>query len=232
MQDTAKPLRALESAIRALLTLVTAIILVVSPLYLYVTSAFVELQYRLPYVASSARFELPERERLSDTLIAYLRHSASEQDMATLLTDADQIAMRPSEVSHMVDVRQVMDGFYLTHIVALIVLAVLVLLAIRSKALRALAQGLASGVWVTLGLMATILVAVVIDFDAFFTVFHQMFFNADTWLFYLEDTLIQLYPLGFWIGAVTWVVLTIVLEGVLLLWLARRVGGRAEAAGD
>jgi len=224
--------KALAAVTRALLLICVPIILIVSPLYLYVTSAFVELQYRLPYVSESTRFELPERERLSDTLIGYLRHSASETDMATLQTSDGQVAMRPAEVSHMVDVRDVMDSFFAAHLVALVVLAGLVALVLRLGLERPLADGLAAGVWMVLGLMGTILVAVIVDFDGFFTLFHKLFFVDDTWLFYFEDTLIQLYPLGFWIGAVTWVALTIVAEGVLILWLAGRIRRHAERASD
>lgn len=223
---------ALAAVTRAMLVICVPIILIVSPLYLYVTSAFVEMQYQLPYVNESTRFDLPERERLSDTLIGYLRHSASENDMATLLTDDGQLAMRPAEVSHMADVRDVMDGFFTAHLVALVVLAGLVTLALHLGLERPLADGLSAGVWLVLGLMGTILVAVIVDFDGFFTLFHKLFFVDDTWLFYIEDTLIQLYPLGFWIGAVTWVALTIVVEGVLVLSLAGRMRRHAERSVD
>jgi len=223
---------ALAAATRALLILCVPVILIVSPLYLYVTSAFVELQYRLPYVSDSTRFDRPERERLSDTLIGYLRHDATENEMAALQTDRGHVAMRTAEVSHMVDVRGVMDGFFSAHLVALIVLAGLVVLALRFDLERLLADGLSSGVWLVLGLMATILVAVIVDFDGFFTLFHKLFFVDDTWLFYYEDTLIQLYPLGFWVGAVSWVTLTIVAESVLVLLLAGRMRRHSERSSD
>jgi len=232
MTQSTPPRTALAAVTRALLVVCVPIILIVSPLYLYVTSAFVGMQYRLPYVSESTRFDLPERERLSDTLIGYLRHTASENDMATLLTDSGRVAMRSAEVSHMVDVRGVMDDFFTAHLVALLVLAGLVTLAPRLGLERPLADGLSAGVWIVLGLMGTILVAVIVDFDGFFTLFHKLFFVDDTWLFYIEDTLIHLYPLGFWVGAVTWVALTIVVEGVLVLWLAGRMRRHVERPVD
>ena len=40
-----------------------------------------------------------------------------------------------------------------------------------------------------------------VSFDQFFTLFHALFFEGDTWIFSYEDTLIQLFPLPFWYDA-------------------------------
>jgi integral membrane protein (TIGR01906 family) len=54
------------------------------------------------------------------------------------------------------------------------------------------------GGWLTLGLIGTILAAVVISFDALFTAFHKVFFVGETWLFNFSDTLIRLFPMRLW----------------------------------
>ena len=40
-----------------------------------------------------------------------------------------------------------------------------------------------------------------VNFHLFFTAFHRLFFEGDTWLFPRSDTLIQLFPLPFWMDA-------------------------------
>ncbi len=39
-------------------------------------------------------------------------------------------------------------------------------------------------------------------FWKFFTLFHQVFFEGDSWLFLYSDTLIRLFPIRFWQDAV------------------------------
>ena len=218
-----KPISAVAVLIRALTIVAVPVILLASPLYLYVSSWFVSFQYDRWYVEPSTRFERQEREDLSDVLIRFLRHRATEADMATMRTSGGGLAMRPPEVQHIVDVGRVMDGFFVAQRVALAALAAAIALALAAKRAQGLAQGLLTGVWTTLGLMVVVLVAVVINFDAFFTLFHKLLFTGDSWLFYVDDMLIQLYPIGFWIGAVTIMALTIVAEAGITWALARFV---------
>jgi integral membrane protein (TIGR01906 family) len=220
---------ALSSLVRIVVILAVPILLIASPLYLYVSSGFVSFQYDRWYVETSSRFEREEREALSDVLIGFLRHRATEADMATLRTRDGALAMRPEEVQHIVDVGRVMDGFFVAQWVALGLLTAAVALAAASRRWRELAQGLTLGVWITMGLMATVLLGAMVNFDAFFTLFHKLFFTGDSWLFYVEDMLIQLYPIGFWVGAVTLMVLTIVAGAGLTLVVARRVGRTGSA---
>ena len=211
----------LEPLFRTLLVLAVPIVLIASPLYLYVTPGFVRFQYAQSYVAPSSRLEPLERIAISDVIISYLRHSASETGLVSCAVKAGEYALRESEVQHLVDVRHVMDVFYVAHAIALAAILGVFLLALSARRAELLAQGLRRGVWLTLALMALVFSGVALDFDAFFTLFHKLFFEADTWLFYIDDTLIQLYPLGFWVGAVSIMAATIVGEGIVVLLTAR-----------
>ena len=54
------------------------------------------------------------------------------------------------------------------------------------------------------GALATVVVAfllvpvILLGFDGFFTRFHEMFFEGDSWRFSSTDTLIRIYPERFW----------------------------------
>ncbi|MGI6375628.1 MAG: TIGR01906 family membrane protein [Anaerolineae bacterium] len=224
MQQDRTAVRWLEPIV-ALLTL---ILLLATPLLVYVRPSFAELQYRRAGFPPADRFGDAERLRLSRPLIDYLRHRASYADMAALRTDAGKAALTPAELSHMADVRRVMDSFYWAEGVAVVALLALALWLWRARRAITLTRGLRRGVLLTVGLMAVILIAVAIDFDRFFMVFHSLFFTNGTWVFSYRDTLIQLYPLPFWVTAVTAYVVTILLLAALLWGLATRVDRRAR----
>jgi integral membrane protein (TIGR01906 family) len=54
------------------------------------------------------------------------------------------------------------------------------------------------GGWLTVGLVAVLGVLAAVSFWQFFTVFHELFFKGNSWLFLYSDTLIRLFPLRFW----------------------------------
>ncbi len=80
------------------------------------------------------------------------------------------------------------------------------------------------------GALATLVVAVLLvpvillGFDGFFTRFHEMFFEGDSWRFSSTDTLIRIYPERFWedvsrLAATITVVQAIVLAPLAWWWL-------------
>jgi integral membrane protein (TIGR01906 family) len=74
-----------------------------------------------------------------------------------------------------------------------------------AKAEGKLRRGIRAGGWLLIGLMVAILVSVALDFSAFFTWFHTLFFQGDSWIFYYSDTFIRLFPLRFWSDAFIYV---------------------------
>ncbi|MHB1295689.1 MAG: lipoprotein intramolecular transacylase Lit [Anaerolineae bacterium] len=212
---------------RLALTVALPVVLLLSPLYLFVTPSFVHHEYAQNGFPPSVRFVDAERVRLSDTILHYLRGRAGLEEMAAMQTNAGETALRADEVQHLVDVRIVMDAFFVVHGLALAVaLAALVGLLLAGGSNR-LPGVLHQGVWLAGGLIVFVVLASFIDFDVFFTRFHQLFFSAGTWVFYETDTLIQLYPLRLWIDAVWKIGVVVALELALTLGIARLLERRA-----
>ncbi|NLG51483.1 MAG: TIGR01906 family membrane protein [Chloroflexi bacterium] len=208
----------LLSISRTVLVLAMPLVLLFSPLYLFATPGFVRHEYSLRDFPPSERFAPEERLRISDTILHYLRNKATLADMSEETTDSGEIALLPSEVQHLVDVKVVMDGIFAAHAVAVGLGLVAALLLWFSPRRHWLPTALRQGVWLMGGIIAFILVFSFIDFDVFFTRFHQIFFQPGTWVFYETDTLIQLYPLPFWMDAVWKIgVTTLVLSGLVYL---------------
>ena len=69
--------------------------------------------------------------------------------------------------------------------------------------------------------LGTLVLFMLLSFNAIFTGFHRIFFEGDTWLFLFSDTLIRLFPLQFWQDAFIAVGVFTLLGG-LGLWLGLR----------
>jgi integral membrane protein (TIGR01906 family) len=74
------------------------------------------------------------------------------------------------------------------------------------------------GVFVAVGLFAAV------GFQTFFTLFHRVFFEGDTWLFNYTDSLIQFYPLPFWFATSIALVSVTIGEAVIIGWVGWRWG--------
>lgn len=64
----------------------------------------------------------------------------------------------------------------------------------------------------TIAPMAVLGIAGAVDFDAFFSAFHGVFFAPGTWTFPWDSLLIQLFPERFWlVAALSWALCTLVI---------------------
>jgi integral membrane protein (TIGR01906 family) len=133
------------------------------------------------------------------------------------------------ELSHMRDVRRVFGLALRAQLVTLLVLAGAAVALLRSRIRTLVPRGLLVGALATLGVAVLAVPVIVLGFDAFFTGFHEMFFEGDSWRFSDSDTLIRVYPEQLWIdvsriAAALAVVQAVVLAGLSWWWLrtARR----------
>jgi len=202
----------LVTLLRWLLWICLPIALLALPLYPLVTPGYVRWHYQQASFPPSDRFAYAERNRLSDTIVNYLRGKASREQMATMRTDGGDVAMRAEEVQHIADVKVITDGFYMAQLIA----SVIAILAAVGLGIMGgwypVSRSLRIGVVVTGAVILLAVAASFINFDVFFDRFHRLFFTNESWLFYYEDTLIQLYPEPLWSSAVWQMGLMILLE--------------------
>ena len=123
------------------------------------------------------------------------------------------------EIAHMSDVRGVVRGFmvaWLAGVVALVAGA----LALRGSP-PALRRALTRGSLATLVLFAALGLLMLVGFDSFFTGFHGLFFEGDSWRFADGSTLLSLYPDAFWSVAGGAAAVLVLAQAGLVLWFAR-----------
>lgn len=178
------------------------IVLLLSPLYLFVSRGFVRHEYALSHVPPSVRFSQDERLALSDVMIGYLRGWNTLEEMAGLTTSEGILALDDRELSHMVDVKRVTDWFFAAQQVALGAAVLCGVWLLYAVGLARLGKQMQTGVLAAGAIILVVVGISLLDFDWFFTMFHQLFFETGTWIFWETDTLIQLYPLPFWVDAV------------------------------
>jgi integral membrane protein (TIGR01906 family) len=211
---------AIRDALRAMSEVLLVICVPVALLLLSVdvisSSSYVRHEYGLPGFPPSQLYPPDERLRLAEATVHYLRSPESEDYLQSLQYAGDTV-YNEREVQHLVDVKNVMRAALAVEKILLLSICVIVLyllcgLGARETALRGIARGCALlwGAAMAVGLVA------VLNFDWFFTQFHRLFFADGTWTFYETDTLIQLFPLRFWMDA-TWKIGALALGGAALL---------------
>ena len=213
-----------------LVALLFPIALIGLGLRLLLSTAFLQIEYNMPYFPPDQYgFTKEGRLRWAPYAVEYL---VNKENISYLgdLTYYDRTPLyNERELSHMEDVKQVTRGalnvWYAT-------LAILLALGVWSRVAhweQAYRQGLMRGGWTMVGLAVAIGLIVVIGiavnpnvFWGFFTAFHQVFFEGDSWLFLYSDTLIRLFPLRFWQDAFLLAAVIALGGGVVLgLWLRK-----------
>ncbi len=128
------------------------------------------------------------------------------------------------ELRHMQDVKEVVVGvLWIWRTAAILVLLAGGVLACQPATRPLLWTGVGAGAAIVVLLLAVILVYVLLNFNSFFTNFHQVFFERGSWMFSYSDTLIRLFPLRFWSDVVMIIGGASLLEGLLLWWGARLI---------
>jgi integral membrane protein (TIGR01906 family) len=129
-------------------------------------------------------------------------------------------AFEERELSHMRDVRKVFGAVLVAQLVALAVVAALVLALFRTRLRTAVPRGLLSGALATLAVAVLAVPVILLGFDSFFTRFHEVFFEGDSWRFSDTDTLIRVYPERFWVDVSRFAAALTVVQAVLVAVLA------------
>lgn len=202
--------------------LMTSIRLLFSPLYL-------NWEYNRPgFPPDPYGFTKEDRIRWGSVSLDYMHNHAGIEFLANQRLPGGAPLYNERELSHMLDVKILFQKMVVAWYVLLAVLVGVQLYAWRSKDLPAFWLAIARGGMATGGLILAILIAVALSFQWLFTVFHQIFFTGDTWLFSYSDNLIRLFPIPFWQDAFILLGVISLAEAALLVvagrWLAQKLG--------
>lgn len=185
-----------------LLTLTSLIIpffLIMTAVRVMISPWFARFEYnRSSFPSDSYGFSKAERLEYARLSIVYLLNDADP----TFLSDIKMADGKPlyneRELSHMVDVKVLVQRMLIAWYVFLGLVILVTLLSVVTNQSGQYFTSLAAAGYFTIGLIGLILAGVAIGFKSLFTGFHLIFFKGDTWLFNYSDSLIRLFPMQFW----------------------------------
>lgn len=203
-------MKKLHNGLSWLISITLPLLLIISVARLLFGPLYLQYEYnKANFPPDTYGFSKEDRLKWGEISIDYLFGQAELEGQT--LPDGTPL-YNERELSHMVDVQVlVQQGLNLWYLLIAIFVG-LGVWAWRGDWMPIFLKGVSRGGWLTVGLLVTILVLVATSFDAFFTQFHHIFFEGDTWLFLYSDTLIRLFPMKFWqdafilIGAITLVI--------------------------
>jgi integral membrane protein (TIGR01906 family) len=227
---------------RLLANIVRWVIVLAMPVFLVLTSARLLVSDWYPrYEYSKAGFPLDpygftqqQRLQLLTGVYHYLNSPQPVDQAIQMLKDmrmpyGNGPLFNPDEISHMIDVKRVMDSAWRAQVVSAAILILGFLFLLLRPATRVMAwNALFGGGFLTACLLLALGLFVMLGFNTFFTQFHEIFFPQGNWTFDYSDSLIRLLPERFFydtfaMGAVTTLVSAVVLA-VIGFVLGRRPG--------
>ncbi|MFH2039456.1 MAG: TIGR01906 family membrane protein [Chloroflexota bacterium] len=207
--------------IRSTFILVIAVLvpvaLIIFGIRVLLSSTFLNIEYRMPgFPTDNYGFSLEERVKWSKLAVQYLVNDSDDEFLGDLTFLDGKALYNERELSHMSDVKKVVKPVLSIGYASWILLLGFGFIAYRIKWQSEYLRGLRLGGLIMIGLICVIGIFAIISFWKFFTIFHNLFFEGDSWLFMYSDTLIRLFPMRFWQDAFL-VVGLITLGGSLML---------------
>ena len=200
----------LPNLLSYLVSLLTPLALIGLALRVLLTPLYYTVEYNMPYFpADEYGFTKADRLKWAEPSVTYLVNNADISYLGDLKFDDGTPIYDERELSHMHDVKNVVQGSLKAWYVANVILLVLAVVALRGSWMPTYLDGLRRGGWWMIGLALTLAfiagAGILLNpniFWSFFAWFHSLFFEGDSWLFYYSDTLIRLFPIRFWQDAV------------------------------
>lgn len=201
--------------------LILPIFLVLTNVRLLMGEAFLRYEYGKSSFPEPVGFTVEERMAFARVSVDYLLTGAGIEALRELADESGPI-YNERELRHMEDVKVLTRKAFPLQVILGVLLLVLVGAMIYQgvESCRAALKGLLGGAILTWVVFVGLTLLVGLNFNWFFTQFHLILFEGDTWLFPVTDTLIRLFPPQFWFDAS-------LLVGVLTLAEAAVMGGGA-----
>lgn len=213
----------LYKALSWVVTLAIPVALVLTAVRLLMTSAFLQFEYNTPNFPED-RYGFTKEDRLywSNLAVDYLLNDEGISFLGDLKFPDGSSFYNERELSHMVDVKNTVEGALTVWYISLGLLAVLGVWAWLGKWWPVYRSGLARGGLVSAWLVGLLILFVLVSFGVLFVAFHNIFFAAGTWMFEYSDSLIRLFPERFWRDIFILVGVLTLIGGLALYFIFRR----------
>ncbi|MFC2029012.1 TIGR01906 family membrane protein [Chloroflexota bacterium] len=192
-------MKLLKFVIKGVAALLIPLSLVFLGLRLLLSSGFLSLEYRMPGFPND-QFGFTRRERLhySNISLNFLLNNDDIDSLSIQTLPNGSPLFNDRELSHLLDVKNVVKPSLVVGYNSWLLLGIIAFVSILAKLKNQLIDGIRLGAWLMLGIIGSIGLFALISFWNFFSIFHSLFFEGESWIFSYSDTLIRLFPLRFW----------------------------------
>jgi len=205
-----------------IITILTPLVLVLLGVRLVLNPSYSTLAYKMPaFPDDPYGFSTNDRVKWSGFAIKYLLNDSGIEYLAELKFDDQSPLFNERELGHMLDVKNVVQEAMRAFYILMTILISLGLWAYLKKWMFDYRSGLSRGGWLTVGLIFGVGLFAAVSFWQFFTLFHEIFFSGDSWLFMYSDTLIRLFPIRFWQDVIIYILGFALVSGAGLGWFLR-----------
>ncbi|MCX6053971.1 MAG: TIGR01906 family membrane protein [Chloroflexi bacterium] len=212
-----------------LLTIAVPIFLMMSSIRILINPFFLDYEYKLSsFPADEFGFSTQDRLNWGKLSLNYLTNSAGPEFLSNLKFSDGRPIYNERELGHMIDVKNLVQLMIKIWLSLLLFLTLIALVSWKLDWISHFWKAISNGGWLTLGLIGLILAGVMINFDALFTGFHRIFFTGDTWLFFVDDTLIRLFPEKLWSDAFTFMGVFTLASAVICVFVGIRLSQKTD----
>lgn len=214
----------LANTLRILLIAAIPASIVLTNVRLVLLPWYPSLEYGKPsFPPDPYGFTNTERKQHAGLALEFLVSDVGIEFLAEqVLPDGNRLYNK-RELRHMQDVKAVTRiALRVWRSALVLTLCASLALAWRPGTQMLLRSGLMVGSAIVVVVLLTALGYILLNFNSFFTHFHQVLFESGTWTFLYSDTLIRLFPIKFWADVFILVSGMSLLEGSLLWWAAWR----------
>lgn len=202
----------------------------------YWTPGYYEKEYEKYQVLDDVHMEMEDLLDVTEEMMAYLRGEREDLHIPTIVDGEPREFFNEREIAHMEDVQ----GLFLAALtirricLALIVICVALLFALKADVKQILPKMLCVGTVIFFVILAILTGIIASDFSKYFVVFHHIFFDNDLWLLDpATDLLINIVPEPFFMDTAARIGATygisVVIVFVVCLLLIRR---QKKSAGE
>ena len=172
------------------------------------TNSFYSQQYREIGADKSTGVSLEDLDEITTMLLDYLNDKRDNLDMHVEKWGQLKPVFDDRETSHMVDVKNLYAFFektmYITFITSAAILIYLFIKDGKTQFFTNAVKGYLSALVVAIILCVIFATAFTVGFNSFWTLFHEVMFTNDLWLLDPRvSTMINMYPLPFWLAMCT-----------------------------
>ncbi len=172
------------------------------------TNDFYSRQYRQLGADKSTGISLEDLDNITTMLLDYLNDRRDNLDMQVEKWGETKDVFDDRETTHMVDVKNIYAFFTKLMCVSLAVALVILVYLLRkdgkAQFFASALKGYRSALIIAVILCVIFAVTFTIGFNSFWTLFHKVMFTNDLWLLDPKvSTMINMYPLPFWLNMCT-----------------------------